>query len=130
MALTFVTALRTAGADLINSYVNAGASFGKLQLAATADTTFATLLAEVILQDPAFTNTTGVLSLAGAPKTDSSANNTGTAGIFRIVDSNNLEVWRGTCTLSGGGGDLILNTLSVTAGQTFTITSASLTVWG
>lgn len=130
MALTFATALRNAAADLVDDYVNAGSGAGKIQFAATADTTFTTLLAEITCQDPAFSAASnGVLTLLGTPLSDTSANNTGTIGIFRFVDSDNNEVFRGTCTLSGNGGDLILTTLSVTAGQTFTVTAATLTVF-
>jgi hypothetical protein len=116
-------------ADLIDDAVNAGTGAGKIQFAATADTTFSTLLAEITCQDPAFSAaSSGVITLQGTPLSDSSANNTGTVGIFRFVDSDNNEVFRGTCSLSGDGGDLILSTLSVTSGQTFTISSASITV--
>jgi len=129
MALTFVTSLRNSMADLIDDSVNLGAAAGKIQFADAADTTFATLIAEITCQDPAFSAAaSGVITLQGTPLSDTSANNTGTIGIFRFVDSDNNEVVRGTCSTSGGGGDLILSTLSVTAGQTVTVSSASITV--
>lgn len=129
MALTLATTLRNTLADAVDDAVNAGASFGRIQIAETADTTFTTLLAEVTLQDPAFSAAAaGVITLQGVPLSDASANNTGTAGIFRIVDSDTTEVLRGTCSLSGGGGDMILSTLSITAGQVFTITALTITI--
>lgn len=129
MALTFTITLRNIMADAIDDAVNAGSGAGKIQFAAAADTTFTTLLAEITCQDPAFSAASnGVITLQGTPLSDTSANNSGTVGIFRFVTSDDTEVFRGTCTLSGNGGDLILSTLSVTAGQTFTVTSASISV--
>ena len=55
-------------ADLIDDAVNAGTGAGKIQFAATADTTFSTLLAEITCQDPAFSAaSSGVITLQGTP---------------------------------------------------------------
>jgi hypothetical protein len=129
MALTFSTALGNAILDLINAYVNSGSGAGKIRFYATADTTYTTILAEITCRDPAFNiGAGGVITLQGTPLSDSSANNSGTVGVFRFVDSDNNFEFRGTCSLSGGGGDLILSTLAVTAGQVFTISSATISV--
>jgi hypothetical protein len=129
MALTFSTALGNAMLDLIDDYVNSGSGAGKIRFYATADTSYTTILAEITCQDPAFSVASGgVITLQGTPLSDASANNSGTVGLFRFVDSDNNFEFRGTCSLSGGGGDLILSTLAVTAGQVFTVSSASISV--
>lgn len=52
----------------------------------------------------------------------------GTAGHFRIYeDDGTTPHIQGTCTLSGNGGDMILNTLTLVEANAFTITAFSLT---
>ena len=54
--------------------------------------------------------------------------NTGTVGYFRLYASDGTTChMQGTVTVSGGGGDLTLDSVTVTAGQTITITSFTLT---
>ena len=94
-----------------------------------------TLLASITLPTPAFTESNGVLTLSGTWQ-DSSANATGTAGHFRIIQSGDAggatgstdERIEGTVTVTGGGGDLTLTAVNITAGDDVTITSATLTV--
>lgn len=53
---------------------------------------------------------------------DASADATGTAGHFRIFDSTGTTCHhQGTCSATGGGGDMILSTTSLVAGQPFTV---------
>lgn len=60
--------------------------------------------------------------------TVASAANTGTAGYFRMYDTTAATCHlQGTCSASGGGGDMILNTTSVASGQSFTINTFTLT---
>lgn len=55
---------------------------------------------------------------------DASADATGTAGHFRLYASDGTTVhWQGSVTATGGGGDLTLDSISVTAGGTVTITT-------
>jgi len=59
---------------------------------------------------------------------DTSADNTGTAGYFRIYDSGVTTCHiQGTVTLTGGGGDMTVDSTSFTAGQNFTVTTFTLT---
>lgn len=68
----------------------------------------------------------GVLTL-NAITADSSANNTGTASWFRIQSSGANHVFDGSVTATGGGGDLQLNSTSITSGGTVSVTSATIT---
>lgn len=58
-----------------------------------------------------------------------SASATGTAGHFRVYDSTGLVPChiQGTITATGGGGDMEVSSTSFTAGQSFTITTFTLT---
>lgn len=59
---------------------------------------------------------------------DASADDTGTATYFRIYDSGETACdMQGTCSESGGGGDMILQNTDLNAGQTFTIITFTIT---
>ncbi|NBW17312.1 MAG: hypothetical protein EBR82_55970 [Caulobacteraceae bacterium] len=59
---------------------------------------------------------------------DLSADATGTAGHFRVYDSTGTTChMQGTITATGGGGDMEVSSTSFTAGQSFTITTFTLT---
>jgi len=59
---------------------------------------------------------------------DASANNTGTAGHFRLYASDGTTChMQGSVTATSGGGDLELDSTSITTGQTVTITTFTLT---
>jgi hypothetical protein len=56
------------------------------------------------------------------------ASGTGTAGYYRILDSDGTTCHeQGTVTATGGGGDMTLDNTSIASGQTVTITTKSLT---
>lgn len=55
---------------------------------------------------------------------DSSADGSGTPGHYRLYDSTGTTCHeQGSVTLTGGGGDITVDSMSFTAGQNFTITS-------
>lgn len=59
---------------------------------------------------------------------DTSADATGTAGHFRLYDSSGSTCHvQGTITVTGSGGDMTLDNVSITSGQTITITSFTFT---
>jgi hypothetical protein len=58
---------------------------------------------------------------------DTSADNSGTAAHWRLHESTATTChMQGTCTATGGGGDMELDSVSITAGQTVTITTFTL----
>ena len=91
-----------------------------------------TLLAQLTCSDPAFGSAAdinpGARATANAITGDSSANNTGTAGHFRAYDSNDRCIIQGTVTATGGGGDLELNSVSISAGVQVDVTAWTVTV--
>ena len=59
---------------------------------------------------------------------DTSADATGTAAHYRIYASDGTTCHvQGTVTVTGGGGDMTVDSVSFTAGQQFTVNSFSLT---
>lgn len=123
--------------DEITVLLDAGAGAAKLRIydgtqPADVDTAISTqtLLAELTMSDPAFgaagDGAPGGQATAGTITDDTSANATGTASWFRAVDSNNVAVVDGSAGTSAA--DLILDSVSITAGQTVKVNSWVLTM--
>jgi hypothetical protein len=112
--------------------VDAGSGPGKLQVF-TDD--YETMLAEFTLSDPAFGAATvadpSVKTAAGMPKTTTGAA-TGTAGSFRVVDSDNVMMWEGTgsTAVNTASAMVVLTNLSITSGQTVNLVSMTLSFAG
>lgn len=128
MAIRIPTASQNAAADAVVDRADAGVAAGKLHIytgtqpASANDAASGTLLVEFTLADPAF----GAASNGVATLTDPApvaASNTGTAGWFRIVDSDNITTLDGSVSATGGDGDLQLTNTSIAAGQTVDISA-------
>lgn len=129
MAIAYATTLRNTMLDAINVAVNAGAGAGLLRIydgtrPATGGTA-TTLLAELTFSDPAFGAAGSGVITASAITQDASANATGTATWFRVVDSNAAFVMDGNVGTSGS--DLNLTTTSIVSGQPVSVTSFVIT---
>jgi hypothetical protein len=134
MALKFPAAFRTTRANTIATRAGNGALLRIYSGTRPADADTApagTLLAELTCGTPfAPAASSGVLT-ANAITQDSSANNTGTATWFRLVDSaGTTTVTDGDVTATGGGGDLQLVTTSIVATQPVQVTSFIITEGG
>lgn len=129
MSLGMATALRNARLDAITTFAGNGALlriYDGTQPATGGAAT--TKLAELTCGSPfAAGAAAGVLTL-GAIAQDSAADASGNASWFRIVKSDGTtHVLDGTVTATGGGGDLELVTVSITAGQPVQVTSFTIT---
>lgn len=129
MAIAYVSTLRNTRMDAINTAVNAGPAAGLLRIydgtrPATGGTA-TTLLAELTFTDPAFAAASGGVLTASAITQDSSANATGTATWFRVVDSTAAIVMDGNVGTSGS--DLNLTTTAIVITQPVSVTSFVLT---
>ena len=129
MAIAYASTLRNTRMDAINTAANAGAGAALLRIydgtrPATGGTA-TTLLAELTFTDPAFAAASGGVLTASAITQDSSANATGTASWFRVVDSSATFVMDGNCGTSGS--DLNLTTLSIVSTQPVSVSSFVLT---
>jgi len=123
MAVTYTTAVKNARMTAVRDQIDAGSGPGVLQIGTTG---MGTVLVEVTLDDPCGTVTGGVLSLSNFPRSDTSANATGTAAAARIRDSSGNDVITGL-TVGLSAADVILDSLSITAGQQVTINTAAFT---
>jgi hypothetical protein len=103
--------------------VDAGSGPGTLEICTAA---YASVLATITLADPSFSESAGVITMLGVPRSDTSADNTGTAAIARVKDSTGTVVISGL-TVGTSAADIILNSVSITAAQTVTITAGTIT---
>lgn len=129
MALGYNTTLRNTRLNAITTDIDKGAGAGKLRIydgtrPATGGTA-TTLLAELTFSDPSFPAASGGSITASSITGDTSADATGTATWFRIVDSNNVFVMDGNVGTSGS--DLNLNSTSISTGIAVDVTSFVIT---
>lgn len=92
-------------------------------------TGMAAVLATIPLGNPIAGAATGagVLALSGFPRSDTSADSTGTAAAARIrAASGGADIITGL-TVGLSGSDINLDSVNITAGQTVTISSATIT---
>ena len=124
MAVTYSTAVKTARMSTVITQIDAGAGPGTLEIGTTA---FGSVLAILTLADPSGTAASGILTFDFDPDiSDTSANASGTAAEARIKDSNGVVVISGL-TVGTSAADIILDSVSITAGQTVTLTTGTIT---
>lgn len=68
----------------------------------------------------------GLATAAANTITNATAGNTGTAGHFRVVTSGGVAIFMGSCGTSAA--DCVLNTTTITSGDTVAITSWTITL--
>lgn len=129
MALGFGVTTRNGWLDDIPALIDAGTGAGKIRIyngtrPATGGAA-TTLLAELTCSDPSSAAASGGVLTLSSITDDASADATGTATWFRVVDSDNNFVIDGDVGTSGS--DLNLNTTSITLGDTVSITSFVIT---
>lgn len=132
MTLQASTALRNAWLDLIESQAGAAAKFCIMSGSPPANCAAAetgTRLATITCPSDWMNNASGGTKTLLGTWEDTSADNAGIAGYFRIYDNAGTTcTLQGTVSLAGGGGDVILDNTNITAGQdvkqnSFTITA-------
>jgi hypothetical protein len=121
MAITHGTAARADLAQKILDDVDAGSPPGSLKIFNSSNT----VLANVALSNPSFTRSAAVLTLAGVPLSDTSADASGTADHFEFQNAAGTKIFGGTVGTSGT--DMIVDSTNFTAGQKFTINSCTYT---
>ena len=120
MALSHVTATRDAMANACVDRIDLGSadSAGDLEIMTSGDVEVSIHLCA----NPAFGASSSGTATAAAIGDDTSAAG-GTAALFQFRDRDNGEVFRGTVTGIGGGGDIELDNVIVGVGVTVSITS-------
>lgn len=132
MAIHLPVATRNAMADACVDLTDVGGA-GTLKIYTGSQNATAgalpagTVLATFTLPNPAFgASASGVATLNAVTTVQGS--NTGTAGCFAITNNAGTSVLTGSVTATGGGGDLTLNTTSITTGVDVDITSGTVTM--
>lgn len=118
MAITHVTAVRNSLAEEISTAVDAGAGAGQVVFMTSGDVEVATLT----MSEPAFGAASSGSITANAISDDTNATG-GEVALAKVVDSTGSEVYRGNVTVTGGGGDFELSSLSIGAGDTVSLSS-------
>lgn len=86
------------------------------QPATAATTASGTLLATMTLSDPAFGDAANGVSAVNPVAEDASADASGTAGWFRVLDSAGATCWDGSVGATGSGADMILASTALVQG--------------
>lgn len=130
------TGTRNAACQALVSRFDAGSGPGYIEVrtgsgpATANDAATGTLLATIVLGDPAFdtagTTAAGVAVANTIAVVQGVAN--GDAGWFRSYDSAGNTVEDGTCSVSGGAGELQLNTVTISVGVDIAVTNWSITL--
>jgi len=123
MAVTYITTIKNDRLQVVLDAIDAGVSPGKLEIGSAG---MASVLATVTLDDPAATISGGVLTFAGTPLSDPSADNSGTAAEARIRDSADNDVVTGL-TVGTGSEDIVLDSVAISAGQAVNVLTAAIT---
>lgn len=134
MAYQFSTAARNAGLDALETAIGTGAILrirsGAVPVnVGTADA--GTALASMTLPTDWMAAASGGTKDKLGTWEDTSADATGTAAHFRVYASDGTTAHiQGDVTITGGGGDMTLDSLSITAAQAVTVTSFTITAGG
>ncbi len=121
MAIVLEAATRTALANAILTDIDTGGGFANILFETSGDVEVAT----IILQNPSFTESGGVLTAAGMPISDASATG-GTVAQYTLLDRAGADILEGTVATSGG--DINLTSLVIAATEEVELTSFSITV--
>lgn len=130
MAIQFDATVRNARADAIESTIGTSPSL-KIRSGAppancaTADS--GTVLATLPLPSDWMAAASGGAKAKTGTWEDTSADNAGTAGHFRIYDSGGTCRVQGTVTATGGGGDMTIDNAVLALGQDIQVTSFTIT---
>lgn len=123
MAVTYTNAVKIARMAAVVSQA------GTTAVLEIGTASMATVLATINLGNPIAGAATGagVLTLSGFPRSDTAADATGTAAAARIrTASGGTDIITGL-TVGTTGSDINLDSVSITAGQTVTLNSATIT---
>ena len=130
MALQYSAAVRNAQLDAVESTIGTSAVLKIKSGSAPADVATAdsgTVLATISLPSDWMAAASGGSKAKSGTWQDTSADAAGTAAHWRLYASDGTTCHaQGTVTVTGGGGDLTLDNVSIASGQSVTISSFTL----
>jgi hypothetical protein len=131
MALQYSPTVRNARLDVVESTIGTSAIariYSGSKPAATTDAATGTMLSEMTLPSDWMAAASGGSKAKSGTWSDATANATGTAGYFRILDSTGTTTHiQGECTDTAGAGPLKLSTTAIVSGEPVTIVTFTLT---
>jgi len=130
--ISLVTA--SAAANAVVDLLDTGGGAGYIEIrtgtqpATVATAASGTLLGTLALSATAFGGAVDGIAVAAAISSDTTADNSGTAGWFRAYKSDATAVIDGSCSTAGNGGDMIFDTTTVVAGGVISVSSWTVTM--
>lgn len=122
MAVNYNATLKDSRMTAVMNAIDGGPAAGYIEICSAG---YAAVLATITLADPCGSVSSAVLTFT-MPKSDTSADATGTAAIARIKDSTGTAVVSGL-TVGTSVSDIVLTSVGITIGDTVTLTSATIT---
>jgi hypothetical protein len=123
MTVSYIAALKSTRMQAVITSLDTGAGTAVLDIGTTS---MAAVLVSITLAKPSFTESGGVLTMAGAPKSGT-ASASGTAAAARFRDAGGTNQTITGLTVGTSGTDIVLNSTSITSGQTVTMNSMTIT---
>jgi hypothetical protein len=125
MSVTYNTTLKNTRLTSVRDAIDTGGA-GSLKFGAAGGFSGGNLLSTITFSATSGTVSGGVLTFSGTPLVDSSAANTGTATQAKVVSGGATDIITGL-TVGTSASDINLSSTSIVAGQSVTLTSATIT---
>lgn len=122
MSVVHTTAIRNGIADYVVDQIDTGGGAGTLEFQTSGNVQVATLT----FNATAFGSASSGVATANAITSDTNATG-GTIAKARIKKNGGTEILNCSVTATGGGGDITLSSVSVSAGQTVAVSSLTYT---
>lgn len=123
MAVTYSTAVKTARLNAVVAQIDAGAAASTIEIGTAG---FSSTLAILTLADPSATVSGDTLTFDFDPDLTATAAASGTAAAARVKNGDGTVVISGL-TVGTSDADLVMDSVSITAGQTVTLTAGTIT---
>jgi hypothetical protein len=118
MSLSYINSIKDARMTAVITGIDNNVAVATLEIATIG---YASVLVVIPLAKPSFTESAQAITMASAPRSGIAAN-TGTAAVARIKDGGgNVQV--NNLSVGTTGSDINLNSTSISAGQTVTLSS-------
>jgi len=123
MAVNYLASLKSTRMTAVINAMDVNASAGFIEICTAA---YAAVLCTITFSKPSFSESGGVITMLSPPKSNT-ASGTGTAAVARIKDGGTTNVVVNNLTVGTSASDIILNSTSITSGQTVTLTAGTIT---
>ena len=119
MAVTHATPVRNLIADTVTAEIDGGGAAGHIFFQTYGG---ASDVADLTFSATAFGAASSGVCTAAAINDDTDCD-AGTVAVFAVKDSGGTTIFSGSVTATGGGGDIILSSVAIGAGDTISISS-------